>query len=159
MYIFADYKLRETTESDRDHCAAWIAADPDHVGKVVADFFLSREPGIESFVLEDKFGEPIFYFRMTRAMRVDIQFGPAVTAEERKRNREALTHGLEWLHQMALLACIRQISFESSNPELRAFCEKRFSFESAPNELVRGIAAPKPQTEQEKPLQPLHQSS
>jgi hypothetical protein len=159
MYTFADYKLRATTESDRAHCAAWIAADPDHAGKVKADFFLAQEPGIESLVLEDKFGEPIFYFRMTRAVRVDIQFGPSTTRQERERNQTALTLGLQWLEKLAILACIRQISFESTNPKLRTFCEYSFGFEGAPNELLRAVAPPPRQLAQEKPLQPLHHAT
>lgn len=159
MFVFADYKLRLATEADRDHCAAWIEADADHRGKVTADFFIKPEKDIEKFVLENKFGEPAFYFRQMRALRLDIQFGPAETAGDREKNREDLRHGFEWLMQMCQEFGIRQLIFKSEDAKLIHFCENRFGFQKSPKELVCGIASSTPEKQQEKSAQPLHQDS
>lgn len=134
-YQFSDYQLRQTTEEDRELCQKWIDADPDHKG-MSADFFLSGDAGVECMVLVDKWGEPRFFFRQQRALRVHMQFPPDATRDEREKTREALTHGCGWLKHMASRHAYREIIFESTVLPLINFCKKRFGFRSSPNELV-----------------------
>lgn len=152
MFTFTTYQLRPATEADRELCERWIEADPDHRGRVNADFFIKPEPGVETFVLEDAQGE-VFFFRMMRALRIDIQFGPSTSAEERERTRLALMNGFDWLKESCGSAVIRQVIFESQVVPLVRFCEKRFGFQQSSHELVCGIAAPKPQSELENSTQ------
>lgn len=152
---FEEYRLRPVNESDRAHLQKWIDADADHKGKVAPEFFMGLtpqgkpDPCIEAFLVEDRNGEPVFYFRQMRALRVDIQFGPAATAADRHRNREALTAGFQWLYSRARFSGFRQMIFQSSVAPLIRFCEKRLGFYKSDTELVRGVAAPEPQQGQE----------
>lgn len=143
MFTFSKYQLRPATEEDRELCERWIEADADHRGRVKADFFIKPEPGVETFVLEDADGQ-VFFFRMMRALRIDIQFGPATSPEDRERTRIALMNGFDWLKDSCRNAVIRQVMFESNVAPLVRFCEKRFGFQQSSHELLCGIAAPKP---------------
>jgi hypothetical protein len=140
---FGAYRLRLTVESDRDHCARWIEQDDDHRGMVLPEFFIRQTPGVECWVLEFATScEPIFYFRMSRALRLDIQFGPVTTAEEKEELMAALMEGFGWLIATSAKSGYRQIVFDSKNPALIRFCDKRFGFKKSPNELVCSMAAP-----------------
>lgn len=141
MFKFSNYTLRAAEESDREHLAAWLARDPQHQDST-PDFFLKPEPGAECFVLLDRWGGVKFYFKMERALRVHIQFGPATTDEERKETREALHAGFGWLTEMGRKAGFRQIIFDSAFAPLIRFVEKRLGFKKSPNELVCGITHP-----------------
>jgi hypothetical protein len=134
-YKFGKYSLRPAVEEDRELCAAWIAKDPAHAETTTPDFFIKQEPGVECYVLTEN-DEAVFFFKMTKAIRVDIQFAPTNSFEERDRNREALTEGMNWLAHALLLAGVRQILFDSCNPPLIRACEKRLGFVQSPHELV-----------------------
>lgn len=154
-YTFEGLKLREATEADREQCEAWIAADPDHRGRVKADFFLKSSPGIECLVFEDKYGDPIFYFRQERALRIHIQFGPSETAEQIKRNVDGLAKGFAWLKERAAYSGFRQIIFQSTVQALVIFCKRRFGFAESKNELVCALPPAPAQESQEKALHPV----
>src|SRR4051812_21095854 len=124
MYKFSEYTLRPVTLEDREHAAQWIAADPDHAGRVSPDFFVNPEPEAECFLLQDKWGEPIFYFKMERAVRLHIQFGPTANKDDRLRTMAALEAGLNWLERSSAKAGIRQIIFSSTFAPLVRFCQK-----------------------------------
>ena len=150
---FGGYTLRATTEADRALADEWIAADPFHRDTTTADFFLGTEPGSEAFVLEDAEGK-VFFIRLTRAMRIDIQFSPPVSIEARERTRDALTVGVEWLADALAKTGCRELIFESQNPALIRASEKRLGFRRSPGELVRAIGpaivAPGPGTDPER---------
>lgn len=140
MYRFGKYTLRPATEADRPLAAAWVSADEWHANTTEPDFFLSAEKGIESYVLEDPHG-PVFFFRMTRTIRLDIQFPPDDERQPtHERTREALMAGVEWLAGSLALAGIHQLIFDSTNPLLIRSAEKRLGFHRSPDELVRDIA-------------------
>jgi hypothetical protein len=92
------YTLRSTTERDRDLITIWIEQDPDHRDRVHPDFFLGCKDGMECFAVEDALGNVVFYIKMTRTLRLDIQFGPDETREQRERNMDAMREGFNWLH-------------------------------------------------------------
>lgn len=136
FYCFENYTLRPATFADRDHLAAWLHADPDHAGRVPVEFFYGPEPGAECYVLEDAQGEPVFFFKMTRALRLDIQFPPILLPEDRARVREAMQATHRWLLPQAQAAGIRQLIFRSAVRPLINFCKKRLGFHESPQELV-----------------------
>lgn len=141
---FGAYRLRSSTKDDHDTIAQLIASDPDHKDRVKPEFFYAREPGIECFRLEDAGGRPI-YFRITRVLRVDVQFGPPNTPDQRAATRDALLDGFAWLIGQARRAGIRQVMFDSVSRPLIAFCRRRFGFQASPNEFVCGVTAPETQ--------------
>lgn len=142
-FQFSHYTLRPAEEADRAHLAGFIAADAEHRDSVQPDFFLKPERGEECFLLLDNFGEPVFYFKMERALRIHIQFGPCASDEQRERNRTALKLGMAWLEQMAARSGHRQLIFESKFAPLIAFCKRRLGFRQSKDELVRNVAPEK----------------
>lgn len=157
-FVFSKYRWTPAGEDQRARVAEWIEADPDHRGRVAPEFFISGQPDSECLVLEDERG-PILFLRMERALRIHIQFAPAVTAEDKQRTREAMLEGFPWLQQMARNSGFREILFQSTVAPLIRFCEKRFGFRRSPNELVCGIASREPQQAQEKTARAEHQTA
>jgi hypothetical protein len=149
-FKFAEYSVRKATAADHESIVQWIMCDPDHRGRVAPEFFYTDEPGIESMVLE-KNGEICFFFRLSRALRIDIQFAPSETRQEKVRTGRALDDGLNWLMGMAQDAGHRQIIFESSVEHLIEFCEKRLKFQRSKNELVRHLAPATDEQSQDNP--------
>jgi hypothetical protein len=155
--------LRPATEKDRELIAQWIEGDPDHRGRVTPDFFLGKQPGKgerkrdikgqECFAVEDLNGHVVFYIKMTRTLRLDIQFGPAGTIAEKQRNADALDGGFEWLRIAAAGSGIWEINFNSTNRPLTRYAERRLAFRKAPNELSHRVAALHSQTSEEKQAQ------
>jgi hypothetical protein len=152
------FDIRPVTESDRTLCEQWILANPEHRGKVKADFYLKPEDNVQTFVVTEN-DEPLFFFRDEIALRFHMEFGPSFTEAERDRNRRGLEWGIEWLLNMARGAGVRQLVTQSDSPELRKFCEKRLGFTTSSGEMFRWTSAPKPEEAQGKALQPLHQAT
>lgn len=132
-------KLRAATAEDREQLLRWIAGDSDHRETTAPAFFYEREPGVECMALEDERGT-VLYFRLTRQLRVDVQFGPTRTRGDLARNRAALKEGFSWLLIRAQQAGYRQLIFRSTVRPLIRFCERWFGFCGSPAELVREIA-------------------
>jgi hypothetical protein len=137
-YKFGKYKLRPATDADTLMAARWVSADPWHATTTKPDFFLSKEKGIESYVLEDETG-PVFFFRMMRVVRLDIQFMPEAEDAEHERTRDGLIEGVNWLTAALAIGGVHQIMFQSENPLLIRSAEKRLGFTRSPHELVREI--------------------
>ena len=148
-YRFGKYTLRRTTEDDYELARAWIMADPSHAGRTPPKFFLTQSKGIESYVLEDPEG-PVFFFRMTRAVRIDIQFAPD---EEHERTREGLIRGLDWLSTVLAEKGIRQLIFESVNLPLIRMAEKRLGFHRSHDELVKDLQPAEETAPQERAVE------
>lgn len=141
------YTLRPVSDRDRDLLAIWIEQDPDHRDRVKPEFFLDSKDGMECFAVEDAAGVVVFYIKMTRALRLDIQFGPDETREQRERNVDAMREGFNWLRLGAAGSGIHEILFNSTNIPLVNFAERRLAFRKAPDELshkVTQLAAYKP---------------
>lgn len=128
------YTLRPVTEADRERVALWISQDDDHRNRVEPGLFLTSNAGCECYAVEDG-GEVVFFLRMTRVLRLDIQFGPDWTAADRARNREAMTAGFAWLRAAAAASGTHEIIFDSTVPQLVAFAAKRLDFQHAPGLL------------------------
>src|SRR5215472_6783485 len=103
---FHGYKLREVDQSDYAKIEEWIVADPYHASLFDPDFFLGREvngegklvtdPRASCYALEDAQGE-VFYIRLSRATRVNIQFPPVANHNQRKRVAMGLMQGMAYL--------------------------------------------------------------
>lgn len=148
------YTLRPATERDRDLLAVWIEGDPDHRDKVTPKFFSEDKEGIECFAVEDEQGVVVFYIKMTRTLRLDVQFGPDETLAERERNAEALREGFKWLRTGAAGSGIHEILFSSTNDPLVGFAQRRLAFHKAPDELSYAVTQVKGYKPQEKTLHP-----
>jgi len=124
---------------------AWTNADEFHRWSTNADFWVNTKenanPCIERYVLLDSDNKPVFFFRLTRAARVDIQFAPGRSRRDLLRNRNSLMCGFSWLKWIAQKSNIGQLIFQTSNPPLRAFCEKYLGFHASEGECVFGMEA------------------
>lgn len=164
MRFYSVKNVRATTEADRALIQAWIDKDPDHKG-MSAGFFINPpdghkcieepcdhcEQGTECMVWEDEQG-PILYYRIARALRIDMQFDN----EQRDRTTKALTQGFPWLAGQAKRAGMLQMIFSSVSKSLIAFTKKRLGFQESPNELicfVQGARVSRPTKALEKPAQ------
>jgi hypothetical protein len=59
---------------------------------------------------------------------VFIQFMPCATEEDRERTRQALIEGTAWLVPVLEQSGAEEIFFDSRQPKLIAFCQKRLGF-------------------------------
>ena len=154
---FDGYKLRAPGPQDRARLEEWIAADPVHAGLMTPEFFMGRnEDGSADerptcLVMEDGQGE-VFYIRISRAARVNIQFGEAADEEARTRTREALLKGMAYLEATLAKAGVEEWVFETESPGLKALARRRMGFTEGRNLLVRPIDPPEAPEEQEKAL-------
>jgi hypothetical protein len=136
------YSLRPVMERDRDLLAVWIEQDPDHRDRVDPDFFMRSDQGKECFAVEDDHGHVVFYIKMTRALRLDVQFGSDEMIADRERNADAMREGFEWLRTGAAGSGIWEILFDSTNEPLVRFAERRLAFRKVPDELSYKVAPP-----------------
>lgn len=95
-FEFDGYKLRTATENDEPLARVWTREDEYH-RDIDPQFWLEKDKGTETFVLEGADGEPLFFLRVDKAVRLRIQFAPGSGKEHRERMREALTRGLAFL--------------------------------------------------------------
>lgn len=138
-FQFGDYSVRPVNPADRERLAAWIAADPAHSAQGIdASFFLDEEPGVGCYVLEDAAG-PVFFFRTSNVVRLDVQFGPSESDEERQRNRDALFEGTDWFAAVCAQRGATEIVFESGSQLLRRAAVQRMGFEPLAGELRRPL--------------------
>ena len=62
------------------------------------------------------------------AAEVFIQFMPCATEEDRERTRQALIEGMAWLAPVLEQSGAEEMFFDSRQPKLIAFCQKRLGF-------------------------------
>lgn len=122
---------RKFTEEDYPAFARAMANDPEH-SKLRPEEF-AYEPRTEMHVWEDKFG-PVFYFRLSREIRVDIQFDSEVS---KARIQNGLIEGLEWLEKL-VRPKYRALTFDSVYRPLKIFAMRVLQFKEWPD-LRKGI--------------------
>ena len=137
--LYADRDLRLAIE--------WTAADPDHRGKIDPEFWLEQRPGMDSVLVEDSQG-PVFFFKaqlLDQTARnhgpiaqIFIQFMPCATEEDRERTRHALMQGTAWLAPVLEQSGAEEMFFDTRQPKLIAFCQKRLGFIVDGTELQNG---------------------
>lgn len=119
---------RKFTPADVENFVKAMQADPEHRDLVPLDFLI--EPKSEMQVWEDEQG-PVFYFRLSRDIRVDIQFRSDV---EKERIEKGMKEGINWLASMEeVKANFRGIVFDSIYRPLIAFAKRRLQFKSYPD--------------------------
>jgi hypothetical protein len=134
---FSGYTLRPAGEADRRLAEQWTAWDEDHAGKIDPGFWLEQRPGMDSVVVEDSQG-PVFFFKTCLLNQIEpgrgphaqvfIQFMPCATEEDRERTRDALVEGTAWLAPVLEQSGAEEIFFDTRQPKLIAFCQKRLGF-------------------------------
>lgn len=131
-FSFDGYTVRPITEKDRVLLELLIEQDEYHRGRMDADFFLKKQPGEDSWALEDERGRVVFYFKTSTAVRMAIQFGSGNSPTDRRTNQAALLRGLRWIEGIFRANHFREIIFETEGPELTVFAKRHLGFVDAP---------------------------
>jgi len=108
-----------------------MANDPEHANLKAKEFV--AEPKTEMHVWEDKYG-PVFYFRLSRELRIDIQFDNEVP---KFRIQSGLIEGLDWLEKL-VKPKYRALTFDSVYRPLKIFAMRVLKFNEWPD-LRKGI--------------------
>ena len=111
---------------DYEDFSRGMALDPHHT-ELSPDQFL-HEPKTETYVWEDAQGA-VYYWRISREIRVDVQFRPDVS---RRRTCEGIRDGVLWLAE-EVKPEFRAIVFDSVHRPLIAFCKRRLQFHDSPD--------------------------
>jgi hypothetical protein len=153
----ANYLLRPVTDSDFYLAYRWTESDPDHRGKVEAQFWTEQRLGRDSYLLEEG-DAPLFFFKlhwwykmpdepqmkpvlpetlpmivslpwngMERVVEIHIQFKPE-ESDPQCKTAQALTEGVRWLERALAPAGVRRMFFDSRSAGLIEFCTKRLGF-------------------------------
>lgn len=121
-------KIRRFEVTDYPSFADAMASDLEHTSLDPRQFLV--EPKTECKVLEDEDG-PVLYFRLSRELRIDIQFRSDVSKE---RIQKALPAGLQWLEdQEGVRENYRALTFDSEYRPLKAFAKRRLKFKESPD--------------------------
>ena len=123
---------RPIQAEDEALLSASIAQDEYH-RNAKPEFFVA--PGTECTVYSDEAG-PILFARVSKALRIDIQF---VSNSDKKRNFRAMLGGFSALAVKAKESGFTEVIFNTSNDALRKFCVRVFGFEESGNELRKII--------------------
>lgn len=146
QFKFDGYTVRPLTEQDRAYLDLLIDADEYHRGRMDADFFLKRQQGEDAWALEDQYGQIVFYFKTTTAVRLAIQFRPSSSPADRLRNAAAMMRGLRWIEGVLRSNGFREMVTDTEGPELRNFLKRRLGFSEAPL-LTRTLHDSRPEPE------------
>lgn len=135
-----EYTLRPVEERDEAQARAWTQADPFHQ-HLAPEFWREAGNGLECYALENKDGCVVLFFRVEKAARCFVQFDPEAKHETRRQNAEALQQGVHFLGMA--LACLgyQEMLFDTVNPPLKSFSEKRLGFRSEPSTLTKRLPA------------------
>jgi hypothetical protein len=129
-FTFSGYTLRPAHSSDYELAKTWTEKDPEHNGRIAPLFWIDQRPGRDAYLMEDN-GGPLFFFKICaidfQMVELHIQFSPP-EVNDRRRIREALIQGLQWLESVLKASGIREIRFESEYPELVRFSQRHLGF-------------------------------
>lgn len=162
---FDGYMLREVSvDTDIRRLVDWISADPYHQ-HIKPEFFLGKledpkgyvaksDPRPTCYAMEDEEGV-IFYIRIDRAARVNIQFQPLDPKFILARGRvaKALLKGMAALELGFRQANVSEWVFESQAPDLRLMARTRLGFLESPHDLVRPIPILTAREPEEEPIE------
>jgi hypothetical protein len=146
---FDNYRIREVSfNRDVFQIASWISEDIHHahlrpaffLGQIEgADGYVEPDPRPTCYALEDEQGA-IFYIRIDKAARVNIQFDPTKrTTRERARVGRALLKGMACLEVGLARSNVSEWIFDTTAQGLAIMARVRLGFEESPHELVRKI--------------------
>jgi hypothetical protein len=141
-FRFDGFTLRPAIDSDLLLAGYWVSADPDHRLTTKAIFWIEQSATSNSFLLEDQDGA-VFFFKIVdegnRTLAIHIQFGPDNTAQMRARIMNGLTMGFAWLQKRLMAMGYEAVYFNSNNPSLIYFSQKRLGFVWDGKKLIRRI--------------------
>ena len=121
---------RKTQESDRKTLEEWVARDKEHCSTSTAEVWLPQEHA-DCYLVSDDKAEPLFFFRVSKSMRIDIQF----PSEADRRMPKALDEFTRDMKRSAKQSGFKELIFDSVFPRLIKFVSKR-GFKPSPNEQV-----------------------
>ena len=130
--------LRPVVEADAELAREWTRSDPWHQG-MSPSYWLERAPGIEPYALVDPEGRVRLFARIETAARLLVQFNPAESSEVWAQNREALCAGAPWLARALGMIGVQEWFFDTQNPVLKRFAEKRLGFTAQPRILSKRL--------------------
>src|SRR6267378_3975443 len=122
MWYNGSMDNRLIAEQDRGILQESLANDQYHKDTTSADFFY--DPRVTSLVYSGKKG-PIAVLRCTKALRLDIQF---LSNSSKMDKARFMIENFPALAERAVESGYTEIIFNTENPELKAFCEKKFGF-------------------------------
>lgn len=111
---------RRTQESDRETITQWIQRDSNHSFQSDAGGWLPQN-GADCYLVSDGDGEPLFFARMTKSMRIDIQF----CSENNRKMPRAIDEFTKDMKKSAKGAGFRELIFDSVFHPLVRFLRKR----------------------------------
>lgn len=126
---------------------AWTKADPYHRQTTPGSFWVQQGIGIESYVMEDRYGI-VFFFKLERASKeeieVHIQFAPApeeanARADLKDRTMRGLMLGFEWLERILAQKGITALFFTSQSRGLILFAKRHLGFVEIGNRFVHWL--------------------
>ena len=158
---FDGYELRSVSfDRDAQQLGNWLARDPLHqhlrpaffLGLLENDSGSMRvDPRPTCYAMEDEFGA-IFYIRLERAARVNIQFDPIrQSVVDRARVARALMKGMAILEVGLARARASEWIFDTRSSRLAALAKARLGFRTSSYELVRPIPVFEPPEAQDGP--------
>lgn len=118
--------IRNIDETDKSLLAVMIANDEHHKDTTTPAFFF--EEGTKCLVYEQE--EHRLFARLSNALRLDLQFNN----NDKLFNAKTILAHFSGLMKWAKDKGFSEIIFCSNSPELIAFMQKRFGFESLTNE-------------------------
>lgn len=125
------YIRKASATDDRALLEEWIARDTDHAGRTTAEAWLAETPGVQNLLVSDRWS-PVLFVRLSNAMRIDMEFAPAVS---RSRLAYTLATGVPWLAGKLRDQAYRELIYESRAPRLVSFFEG-MGFCESPTEHV-----------------------
>lgn len=158
---FDGYRLREVS-FDRDalELSRWISEDEYHQHLTPAFFlgliegengYLRPDPRPNCYAMEDARGT-VFFIRIDRAARVNIQFDPASpSVSARARVARALMKGMALIEVGLQRSHVSEWVFDTRSMSLKTMARARLGFAESPHDLVRMIPLPKPGKRQQEP--------
>lgn len=138
-FSFHGYTVRSSRREDLGLAERWIKADPEHRDTGLrGEFWLLQEAqaGIESFLVEDRFG-PVLFFKTVMKSEEEAEIHllfppvPIPAGELADRNCRIMNAMLEifpWVEKALALRKTKAVLFMSKSKSLIRFVEKRLGF-------------------------------
>jgi hypothetical protein len=137
--MFAGFTIKPARRLEANYfdiARAWTEADAEHRETTPAEFWFEQDLGVESYVMEDRYGV-VFFFKLMRLrdqVELHIQFSPMAgdapqEAERRTRIINGLTKGLQLVERALASRNVTAVFFTSKSPALIRFCTKRLGFQ------------------------------
>ena len=138
-FSFHGYTVRSSRRDELELAERWTKADPEHRDTGLrGEFWLLQEAqaGIESFLVEDRFG-PVLFFKLVMKSEDEAELHllfppfPIPAGELAERNCRTMNAMLEifpWVEKALAQRKTKAVFFISKSKSLIRFAEKRLGF-------------------------------